>query len=155
MEPKSKGRERKNRYGLQRRGAGWKMTIRYRPTRVKVLDTASDTLHFLYPSLRALADWQVHIFKTRNFTLLALPWSDIELTYVLGFLGFILFSYKGTCRGIPRGVQQWSFRNDLPAWLPFAATTLLAALLFLPRTHDVRFHPRSEFNPKHQASIVL
>jgi hypothetical protein len=77
---------------------------------------------------------------------------------MLGFLGFILFSYEGTRRGIPRGIQQWSFRHDLAAWFPFAATSLLAALLlllllllllFLPRSHDVRFHPRPKFNPEH------
>ena len=32
------------------------MTIRYRPTHVKIPDTASNTLHFLYPSIGALAD---------------------------------------------------------------------------------------------------
>jgi hypothetical protein len=76
----------------------------------------------------------------------------MELTYVLVLLRLIFFSDEGARRGIPRGVQQWSFRNDLPAWLPFAATPLLAALLlllFLPWSHNVRFHPRPKFNPKH------
>ena len=129
---------------------GIKMTIRYRRIHVKILDTS-----FGYSPLALPLTWSKcwltgAYLEDTHFTLLPLPYSHIELTYVLAFLGFILFSYEGTCRGIPRGIQQWSFRHDLPAWFPFAATSLLAALLLLlPCSHNVRFHPRPKFNPEH------